>query len=61
MGQMMGSYEARKVGLYMDDQPTFDPQAGFDYQRKPRGNSFKINALVSSYHFTQFSMFLKRI
>lgn len=38
MGQMMGSYDARKVDLYMDDKPTFDPQAGFNYQRKPRGN-----------------------
>ncbi|KAJ8732657.1 hypothetical protein PYW07_015256 [Mythimna separata] len=36
MGQMLGSYDARKVGLYMDDQPTFDPQAGFNYQRKSR-------------------------
>lgn len=38
MGQIMGSYGARNVGLYMDDTPTFDPQAGFDYERKPRGN-----------------------
>lgn len=39
MGQMMGSYPAKNVDLYMDDKATFDPQAGFSYQRKQRGNS----------------------
>lgn len=55
MGQIMGSYGARNVDLYMDDDPTFDPQAGFDYKRKPRGNILIItilNALSSVYTYS---------
>lgn len=37
MGQIMGSYTARNVDLYMDDKPTFEHQQGFDFERKPRG------------------------
>ncbi|KAF9824838.1 hypothetical protein SFRURICE_018037 [Spodoptera frugiperda] len=48
MGQMMGSYDARKVDLYMDDKPTFDPQAGFNYQRKPREMVAREEDLVSA-------------
>ena len=36
MGQIMGSYSARNVDLYMDDKPTFDHQVGFSYDRKER-------------------------
>lgn len=37
MGQMLGSYHAKEVGLYMDDKPSFDPRSGFNYERKQRG------------------------
>lgn len=36
MGQIMGSFGAREVDLYMNDKPTFDPQTGFPYERKQR-------------------------
>ncbi|XP_075971108.1 NADH dehydrogenase [ubiquinone] 1 beta subcomplex subunit 7-like [Anticarsia gemmatalis] len=48
MGQMLGSYPAKKVDLYMDDTPTFDPQTGFDYQRKPREMVAKEAELISA-------------
>lgn len=40
MGQIMGGYHARSVDLNSDDNPTFDPQAGFPYERKQRGTFF---------------------
>ncbi|CAH0627218.1 unnamed protein product [Chrysodeixis includens] len=48
MGQIMGSYGARNVGLYMDDAPTFDPQAGFDYERQPRVMKAREADLISA-------------
>lgn len=38
MGNLMGSYPARSLDLYMDDKPTFNEQAGFSFERKPRGS-----------------------
>lgn len=43
MGQIMGSYSARNVDLYMDDKPTFDHQVGFPYERKERGDITRLN------------------
>lgn len=40
MGQMMGTLATRDVNLQMNDQPTFDPQAGFNYERKQRGKLY---------------------
>lgn len=37
MGQIMGSLNARDVGLQMDDKPTFSTSAGFNFERKQRG------------------------
>lgn len=39
MGQILGSFNARNVDLYMDDKPTFDSQQGFSFERKERGNA----------------------
>ncbi|VVC92842.1 unnamed protein product [Leptidea sinapis] len=36
MGQIMGSYKARDVDLYMGDNPTFNHQAGFNIERQQR-------------------------
>uniref|UniRef100_A0A2A4J5B4 NADH dehydrogenase [ubiquinone] 1 beta subcomplex subunit 7 n=1 Tax=Heliothis virescens TaxID=7102 RepID=A0A2A4J5B4_HELVI len=48
MGQIMGSLNARNVGLDMNDQPTFDPQAGFDHPRKPRVMVAREEDLISA-------------
>ncbi|CAK1553582.1 unnamed protein product [Leptosia nina] len=48
MGQMMGSYSAREVDLYMDDKPTFDHQAGFQFERKQREMVAQEEHLVSA-------------
>ncbi|XP_026751282.1 NADH dehydrogenase [ubiquinone] 1 beta subcomplex subunit 7 [Galleria mellonella] len=48
MGQMMGSFNARNVDLYMDDKPTFDHQAGFNYERKQREMVAKEEDLISA-------------
>lgn len=44
----MGSLNARNVNLNMDDKPTFDPQEGFSYERKPRGISISIFLFYTS-------------
>lgn len=49
MGQIMGSLNARDVGLIMDDKPTFDPQAGFDFERKQRGIYLKYASKISTF------------
>ncbi|XP_046960772.1 NADH dehydrogenase [ubiquinone] 1 beta subcomplex subunit 7 [Vanessa cardui] len=48
MGQMMGSYNARNVDLYMDDKPTFNHQDGFSFNRKQREMIAKEEDLVSA-------------
>ncbi|XP_047986777.1 NADH dehydrogenase [ubiquinone] 1 beta subcomplex subunit 7 [Leguminivora glycinivorella] len=48
MGQIMGSLNARDVGLVMDDKPTFDPQSGFTNERKQREMVAKEEDLVSA-------------
>ncbi|XP_022126237.2 NADH dehydrogenase [ubiquinone] 1 beta subcomplex subunit 7 [Pieris rapae] len=48
MGQMMGSYNARNVDLYMDDKPTFNPQDGFAVERKKREMVVPEDHLVSA-------------
>ncbi|XP_073951205.1 NADH dehydrogenase (ubiquinone) B18 subunit [Choristoneura fumiferana] len=48
MGQIMGSLNARDVGLIMDDKPTFDPQAGFEFERKQRVMPVSQEALISA-------------
>lgn len=45
----MGSLNARDVGLIMDDKPTFDPQAGFDFERKQRGIYLKDASKISTF------------
>lgn len=41
MGSVFSAANGGSVGLYMDDKPTFDPQAGFDFNRKERGMFLK--------------------
>ncbi|XP_028038263.1 NADH dehydrogenase [ubiquinone] 1 beta subcomplex subunit 7 [Bombyx mandarina] len=48
MGQIMGGYHARSVDLNSDDNPTFDPQAGFQYERKQREMIAKEEDLISA-------------
>ncbi|CAG9785147.1 unnamed protein product [Diatraea saccharalis] len=48
MGQMMGSYGARNVDLYMDDEPTFNPQTGFSFNRKEREMKISEAELMSA-------------
>ncbi|KAJ0179965.1 hypothetical protein K1T71_004556 [Dendrolimus kikuchii] len=48
MGQIMGSYDAKKIDLYMDDKPSFDPQAGFSYERQKREMVANETDLVSA-------------
>ncbi|KAL0840463.1 hypothetical protein ABMA28_015711 [Loxostege sticticalis] len=48
MGQVMGSYGARNVDLYMDDKPTFEAQTGFSYERKQREMVAREEELVSA-------------
>ncbi|CAG9560361.1 unnamed protein product [Danaus chrysippus] len=48
MGNLLGSFNARNVNLNMDDKPTFDPQEGFSYERKPREMIAKEEDLISA-------------
>ncbi|XP_034824941.1 NADH dehydrogenase [ubiquinone] 1 beta subcomplex subunit 7 [Maniola hyperantus] len=48
MGQILGSFNARNVDLYMDDKPTFEPQEGFDFDRKQREMIAKEEDLISA-------------
>ncbi|KAG6448541.1 NADH dehydrogenase [ubiquinone] 1 beta subcomplex subunit 7 [Manduca sexta] len=48
MGQIMGSYGARNVDLYMNDKTTYEPQAGFSYERKEREMIAKEEDLISA-------------
>ncbi|CAH0407697.1 unnamed protein product [Chilo suppressalis] len=48
MGQSMGSFGARNVDLYMNDNPTFDPQTGFSFERKPREMKAREEDLISA-------------
>ncbi|XP_053602800.1 NADH dehydrogenase [ubiquinone] 1 beta subcomplex subunit 7 [Plodia interpunctella] len=48
MGSFLGSLNARDVDLHMNDNMTFDQQAGFNYERKPREMIAKEEDLVSA-------------
>ncbi|KAJ2946913.1 hypothetical protein O0L34_g16254 [Tuta absoluta] len=48
MGQIAGTLNTLDIDLKMDDKPTFEPQAGFDYQRKQREMIAKKEDLVSA-------------
>lgn len=37
MGQILGTLNTQDINLRMNDQPTFDHQAGFNYERQQRG------------------------
>ncbi|CAG5039914.1 unnamed protein product [Parnassius apollo] len=48
MGQILGSYNARNVDLYMDDKPTFNHQDGFSFERKQREMIAREEDLISA-------------
>ncbi|XP_049866000.1 NADH dehydrogenase [ubiquinone] 1 beta subcomplex subunit 7-like [Pectinophora gossypiella] len=48
MGQIAGTLTTRHLDLHQDDKPTFDPQVGFDFERKQRVMIAKDDDLVSA-------------
>ncbi|XP_045764212.1 NADH dehydrogenase [ubiquinone] 1 beta subcomplex subunit 7 [Maniola jurtina] len=48
MGQILGSFNARNVDLYMNDKPTFEHQEGFEFDRKQREMIAKEEDLISA-------------
>ena len=60
MNPIRGAYTEHEVTPITNSKPTFDPQLGFEYQRKPLGTQMSILSVSSEIFDNYFVTFCRK-